>query len=578
MSTMGAVSEKAPAGTRDEEFTSFMVEALPTLTRAAWCLAGDEHRAADLVQQALVSTYVAWSRVRDPLSYVRRSMTNQWFNSTRNGRREVLAVPQEMPENGQADPTEAVAERDRLARALARLGARQRRVVVLRHVKGFSEKEVAEMLGVSVGTVKSTSSRGLGRLRAALEEESLMSDSAPSAPEPTIIVDTSAVVRQGRRRRAVRAAAATVAAVVLFVGAAAFMVLRPDGPAGPALPGPTVEQGATGVTVPEGATAAEIVDQISRTTGISVADFDAAIADPVSLGIPPEAVDPAARNGVEGWLAPGAYDVPPGATAAEVLTMMVKQTTDLLTARQVPQGDWQRVLIQASIVEREGGVNTETGEDYRPMVARVIANRLAADKPLEVDCTVLYGDPDPDVPLSEKNEDASNPYNLYKHAGLPPGPIASPGEASIDAVLNPAAGDWFYYVTINYETLETRFAVTFAEYQANVELLHQWYDQQTGTSTEEARTPPEDVGTPEGTAAPPTSTQVPPTGKQVPALTDKYEADAIAVLVDLGFQPNVVSEASQTVPKGRVVRVQPAVGTSLPYGATVTLIVSSGPS
>lgn len=226
------------------------------------------------------------------------------------------------------------------------------------------------------------------------------------------------------------------------------------------------------LTIAEGKTAAQIVEQISTKTGIPAADLNAAIADPASIGLPTEA-----DGKVEGWLYATTYDIDPDATAVQVLTKMVDKTKEVLTAKGVAQADWQQVLTAASIVEREGGINTETQEDYRPMVARAIQNRLDIGKALEVDATTIYGNPDPNTSISEKNKDASNPYNTYLHTGLPPTPIASPGEVSIDAVLNPAAGDWIYWVTINYETKETRFAATYPEHQQNVALLRDWYNE-----------------------------------------------------------------------------------------------------
>ncbi|MCL2092491.1 MAG: SigE family RNA polymerase sigma factor [Micrococcales bacterium] len=159
-------------GTRDAEFAAFMKEALPALTGTAWRLTGDEHRAADLVQQTLIRTYTAWTRARRaPLPFARKVMANQRITTWRSRRREVLASPEEVPEGGYSDEAGALAERDRLIRALACLNDRQRRVVVLRYVEGFSEKEVGEILGISVGTVKSAASRGLDRLRDALGQE-----------------------------------------------------------------------------------------------------------------------------------------------------------------------------------------------------------------------------------------------------------------------------------------------------------------------------------------------------------------------------------------------------------------------
>jgi RNA polymerase sigma-70 factor (sigma-E family) len=160
--------------TRDEEFSAFMVEAEPLLARTALLLCGDRHRAEELVQSALVRTYVAWPRARatEPLAYARRVVANARIDSWRKHRREELVSPQDLPEQAPTvlySPAEhAHAERDALVRALGRLGERRRRVVVLRYVLDLSERQVADDLGISVGTVKSAASRGLAQLRALL--------------------------------------------------------------------------------------------------------------------------------------------------------------------------------------------------------------------------------------------------------------------------------------------------------------------------------------------------------------------------------------------------------------------------
>lgn len=161
---------------RDEEFAAFMASAAPALARTAWLLCGDVHQAEELVQQALVRTYVAWStaRERDPLAYARRTLANQRISTWRRRRREVLLAPADVPEVAVDASGTRLAERDQLVRALAVLSVRQRRVVVLRHLVGLSEQEVAVDLGVTVGTVKSTSSRALARLRVALGDDPLL--------------------------------------------------------------------------------------------------------------------------------------------------------------------------------------------------------------------------------------------------------------------------------------------------------------------------------------------------------------------------------------------------------------------
>ncbi|WP_066583389.1 SigE family RNA polymerase sigma factor [Cellulomonas timonensis] len=155
---------------RATEFSAFMLEAEPLLGRMAWLLCGDVHRAEELVQQALVRTYVAWPRARagDPLAYARKTLTNLRIDTWRKHRRELLTAPDGMPETAMGAGTHAQADRDVLVRALLQLSPRRRRVIVLRYLVDLSEREVADDLGISVGTVKSTASRGLVQLRTIL--------------------------------------------------------------------------------------------------------------------------------------------------------------------------------------------------------------------------------------------------------------------------------------------------------------------------------------------------------------------------------------------------------------------------
>lgn len=156
----------------DAQFTAFVTAHQAELLRTAWLLVGDAHRAEELTQAALVRTYVAWPRAAsgDPVAYARRVLVNLRTDTWRRRRREVLvanisddAAPPTRP--GATGTADNQADRDSLVRALARLTPRQRRVVVLRHLVGLSEAEVADDLGVSTGTVKSTASRALAVLR-----------------------------------------------------------------------------------------------------------------------------------------------------------------------------------------------------------------------------------------------------------------------------------------------------------------------------------------------------------------------------------------------------------------------------
>jgi RNA polymerase sigma-70 factor (sigma-E family) len=167
------VPGKRVAADRDAEFSAFASAASADLARTAWFLTGNGHQAGELVQEALVRTYVAWPRARegDPLAYARRVLVHARIDLWRRRRREVLLAPEHVPEAAQAGHTAGVEQRDQLARALATLSGRQRRVVVLRYFVGLSEREVAEDLGVSVGAVKTHSSRGLRALRTAMNDD-----------------------------------------------------------------------------------------------------------------------------------------------------------------------------------------------------------------------------------------------------------------------------------------------------------------------------------------------------------------------------------------------------------------------
>jgi UPF0755 protein len=222
------------------------------------------------------------------------------------------------------------------------------------------------------------------------------------------------------------------------------------------------------VTIPEGYTAKQIYQRVYEVTGITVEDLEAAAADPAAIGLPAEA-----GGNVEGWLFPMTYEVEPGSTAASVLSQMVARTTALLTEKGVAQDQWETVLNQASIVEREGKLDED-----RAKIARAIDNRLAAEMPLQIDAINAYGLGIPGTELTYADTSQAqppyNPYNSYKITGLPPTPIANPGEVSIDAVLNPADGPWLFWVTVNLDTGETKFAETFAEHQTYVDELREW--------------------------------------------------------------------------------------------------------
>lgn len=154
-------------GADEADFTDFVRAASPELLRTAWYLTGSRSAAEELVQDTLERCYVKWSRIRpgEAHGYARRVMVNRHTDIWRRRRREVLV---------DAVPERPAGERESrhvdLVRALTTLTARERDVIVLRHYADQSEQQVADLLGCSVGTVKSTSSRAAAKLRTVLAE------------------------------------------------------------------------------------------------------------------------------------------------------------------------------------------------------------------------------------------------------------------------------------------------------------------------------------------------------------------------------------------------------------------------
>lgn len=157
----------------EDDFADFVRAASPRLLTSAWMLCGDPHLAEELVQEALARVYARWRRVaaEQLTAYARRVLVNLHTDRWRKRRREVLMDDPPEPADGHAAaPVGRVDLALDLAAALQRLPRRERECVVLRHYLDLSEKDVAATLGVSLGTVKSSTSRGLAALRAALTE------------------------------------------------------------------------------------------------------------------------------------------------------------------------------------------------------------------------------------------------------------------------------------------------------------------------------------------------------------------------------------------------------------------------
>ncbi|GHF70091.1 SigE family RNA polymerase sigma factor [Streptomyces thermodiastaticus] len=152
-------------------FSAYVRHRRPVLLRTARSLTANPSDAEDLLQTALAKTYAAWERIEDQRAldgYVRRALLNTRTSQWRKRKVDEFAcgeLPEPEAEPGSADPAEQQALRDAMWRAITKLPARQRAMVVLRYYEDLSEAQTAEVLGVSVGTVKSAVSRALGKLR-----------------------------------------------------------------------------------------------------------------------------------------------------------------------------------------------------------------------------------------------------------------------------------------------------------------------------------------------------------------------------------------------------------------------------
>lgn len=217
--------------------------------------------------------------------------------------------------------------------------------------------------------------------------------------------------------------------------------------------------------VPEGWTVAQIAARVAARTDVAESDF---LAVATTQGQDPDLVAkfPFLKSNrtpsLEGYLFPKTYQVEAGSSARQIIEMMLAQfgreTAGLdLT---VPRGHsltLHDVVTTASMIEREARVPGE-----RPVIASVIYNRLAQDMPLEIDATVLYV-VGYKTRLLNRDLRVDSPYNTYIVHGLPPGPIASPGLASLEAACHPADTQFYYYVRTGKDGSHT-FTRTKAEF------------------------------------------------------------------------------------------------------------------
>ncbi|MEV5707733.1 SigE family RNA polymerase sigma factor [Actinoallomurus sp. NPDC052274] len=166
------------------QFTEFVTARTPSLLRLAYVLTGDRHAAEDLLQSALTKTAGRWGSVRDsPEAYVRKAMYHEQVGRWRSPRWRRESVTASVPDRSVADPSGQVDLRLALERALLALPPRRRAAIVLRYFEDLPEAEVAQVMGCSVGTVRSQTHRALARLRELVPDFAALAEDR--APETT---------------------------------------------------------------------------------------------------------------------------------------------------------------------------------------------------------------------------------------------------------------------------------------------------------------------------------------------------------------------------------------------------------
>ena len=245
------------------------------------------------------------------------------------------------------------------------------------------------------------------------------------------------------------------------------------------------------VTVPPGANLYDIAKMLEEERLVTEEVFLATASSPAilqRLGIPGESA--------EGYLFPDRYLFVKPVTPEEILEFMVRQFR-----RKVPPDAEKRagemglslhqVVTIASIIEKETGV-----EEEKPIVSAVIRNRLAIGMPLQMDPTVIYGVGRFDGTVTREDLRTAGPYNTYRNRGLPPGPIANPGLASLAAALNPSKAEYLYFVSKNDGS--HTFSRTLPEHNLAVEEFRRAVREEEEASALSRNTPPPDDSQPLG--------------------------------------------------------------------------------
>ncbi|MZF88973.1 endolytic transglycosylase MltG [Streptomyces sp. SID5643] len=217
----------------------------------------------------------------------------------------------------------------------------------------------------------------------------------------------------------------------------------------------------TTLAVPEGWRASQVYAAVDKALALPAGSTRKSL-DKAALKLPNDA-----EGNPEGYLFPATYPLQEKTTPDRLLALMVDTANDRFNGAPIAAGAqrnamnvYQAVTI-ASIVQAEAATRADMGK-----VARVIFNRLERGMPLQMDSTINYALNRSTLRTTEADTRIDSPYNSYQRMGLPPTPIANPGEEAMRAAINPTPGNWLYFVTVRRG--DTRFTADYREHQRNV--------------------------------------------------------------------------------------------------------------
>jgi uncharacterized YceG family protein len=225
--------------------------------------------------------------------------------------------------------------------------------------------------------------------------------------------------------------------------------------------GSKVEEKPASLVIPEGMRAGQVYDAVDKALSLPPGTTRKSLGK-ANMKLPNDA-----EGNPEGYLFPATYPLDKKTTPESLLSFMVDTANKKFGGVPITAGAqrnamnvYQAVTI-ASIVQAEAATKEDMGK-----VARVIFNRLERGMPLQMDSTLNYVLGRATLKTTEADTRIESPYNSYQRMGLPPTPIDNPGEEAVRAAINPAPGDWLYFVTV--KPGDTRFTADYAEHQRNV--------------------------------------------------------------------------------------------------------------